>query len=149
MNCPSSPMWDALTLVLAIRRGTWADLGDFNQVAGDFGFTDAQAPLLRYPGHASCPLRRRRDQARTARIFRPLARREGRVNTSGLARGKGRTTRPRVYVGCFPCAQGRWVADLEHANIWIENHWKRCRGPLSARGSKAVGAPQTSSKVTA
>jgi hypothetical protein len=71
------------------------------------------------------------------------------VNTSGLARGKGRTTRPRVYVGCFPCAQGRWVADLEHANIWIENHWKRCRGPLSARGSKAEGTPQTSPKVAA
>lgn len=60
------------------------------------------------------------------------------VDKSGLSRGKGRTENPRVYAGCFPCAQGRWVADLEHANIWIENHWKRCRGPLSARGSKAV-----------
>jgi len=42
-------MRDALALVLAIQRGTWADLGDFNQVAAaDFGFTDAQAPLVRY-----------------------------------------------------------------------------------------------------
>ena len=61
---------------------------------------------------------------------------------TGLARGKGRTENPRVYAGCLPCAQGRWCADLEHANIWIENHWKRCRGPLSARGSKAPIAPQ-------
>lgn len=56
---------------------------------------------------------------------------------------------PRVYVGCVPCAQGRWVADLDHANIWIETHWKRCRGPLSARGCKTVEAAQTSSKATA
>jgi hypothetical protein len=60
------------------------------------------------------------------------------MNTSGLARGKGRTENPRVYVGCLPCAQGHWCSDLAHANIWIENHWKRCRGPLSARGSKAT-----------
>jgi hypothetical protein len=71
------------------------------------------------------------------------------VNASGLSRGKGRTENPRVYAGCLPCHQGRWVADLGHANIWIENHWKRCRGPLSARGSKPVEAPQTSSKVAA
>jgi hypothetical protein len=64
------------------------------------------------------------------------------VNTLGLSHGKGRTENPRVYAGCLPCAQGRWVADLEHANIWIENHWRRCRGPLSARGSKAPIAPQ-------
>jgi hypothetical protein len=37
-----------------------------------------------------------------------------------LARGKGRTENPRVYAGCLPCAQGRWCADLKHANIWIE-----------------------------
>lgn len=60
------------------------------------------------------------------------------VNASGLSRGKGRTDRPRVYAGCVPCHQGRWCADLEHANIWIETHWKRCRGPLSARGPEAV-----------
>jgi hypothetical protein len=44
-----------------------------------------------------------------------------------LSRGKGRTERPRVYVGCLPCVQGRYVADLEHANIWLSTHWKRCR----------------------
>jgi hypothetical protein len=44
-----------------------------------------------------------------------------------LSRGKGRTENPRVYAGCLPCAQGRWVADLEHANIWIKTHWRRCR----------------------
>jgi hypothetical protein len=71
------------------------------------------------------------------------------VNTSRLARGKGRTRNPRVYVGCFPCASGRWVADLEHANIWIVTHWKRCRHPLPARGSEAVKALQTSSRVSA
>jgi hypothetical protein len=71
------------------------------------------------------------------------------VNASGLSIGKGRTQRPRVYAGCLPCAQGRWVADLEHANIWIETHWKRCRGPLSARGCKPLEVPQTSSKVAA
>ena len=48
MSGPSSPMRDALALVLAIQRGTWADLGDFDQVAADYGFTDAQAPLVRY-----------------------------------------------------------------------------------------------------
>jgi len=41
-------MRDALALVLAIQRGTWADLGDFNQVAAEYGFTDGQAPLVRY-----------------------------------------------------------------------------------------------------
>ena len=51
-----------------------------------------------------------------------------------LARGKGRTERPRVYVGCLPCAQGRWVADLEHANIWLATHWKRCRVGSGLRG---------------
>lgn len=71
------------------------------------------------------------------------------MNASGLAIGKGRTESPRVYAGCLLCGQGHWAADLEHANIWIENHWKRCRGPLSARGSKAVEAPRTSSKVAA
>ena len=76
MNCPSSPMWDALTLVLAIRRGTWADLGDFNQVAADFGFTDAQAPLLRYLATLLARPDAGETQARTARTFRPLARRE-------------------------------------------------------------------------
>jgi hypothetical protein len=56
--------------------------------------------------------------------------------------GRGHTKRPRVYVGCLPCAQGYWCADLEHANRWIENHWRRCRGPLSPGGSKAPIAPQ-------
>jgi hypothetical protein len=68
---------------------------------------------------------------------------------SGLSRGKGRTENPRVYAGCFSCAQGRWVADLEHANVWIENHWKRCRGPLSAREPKAVEAHQRGAEVGA
>lgn len=58
------------------------------------------------------------------------------MNTSGLARGKGRTEKPRVYVGCLPCAQGRWVADLDHGNIWLVTHWKRCRHLLPSRGSK-------------
>jgi hypothetical protein len=71
------------------------------------------------------------------------------VNTSGLARGKGRTKNPRVYAGCLPCHQGHWVADLEHANIWTETHWKRCRGPLSARGSKAVRSPSEARKGAA
>jgi hypothetical protein len=60
------------------------------------------------------------------------------MNMSGLARGKGQTKNGRVYSGCLPCGQGHWAADLDHANIWIENHWKRCRGPLSARGSKTA-----------
>jgi hypothetical protein len=50
-----------------------------------------------------------------------------RPTLTGLSRGKGRTERPRVYAGCLPCGQGRWVADLEHANIWIATHWQRCR----------------------
>jgi hypothetical protein len=68
---------------------------------------------------------------------------------SGLSRAKGRTENPRVYVGCLPCKQGRWVADLEHAGIWVENHWKRCRGPLSARGSKASRSPLSATKAAA
>ena len=44
-----------------------------------------------------------------------------------LSLGKGRNLRPRVYAGCLSCAQGRWVADLERANIWIATHWRRCR----------------------
>jgi hypothetical protein len=68
---------------------------------------------------------------------------------SGLAIGKGRTENPRVYAGCLPCHQGRWVADLRHANIWIENHWKRCRGPLSARRSNAAVAPSEPGKRAA
>jgi hypothetical protein len=46
---------------------------------------------------------------------------------NNLSRGKGRIERPRVYAGCLPCGQGRWVADLEHANVWLTTHWKRCR----------------------
>jgi hypothetical protein len=48
MTGPCSPMRDAVALALAIQRGTWADLGDFNQVAAPYGFTGAQAPLVRY-----------------------------------------------------------------------------------------------------
>jgi alkylated DNA nucleotide flippase Atl1 len=73
----------------------------------------------------------------------------GAVTASGLSRGKGRMERPRVYAGRLPCHQSRWCADLEHANIWIENHWKRCRGPLSARGSKAVRSLSEARKVAA
>jgi hypothetical protein len=68
------------------------------------------------------------------------------MSTSGLARGKGRTE-PRV--GCLPCKQGHWTADLEHANIWIENHWRRCRHPLPARGSKAAVSPSEARQVAA
>jgi hypothetical protein len=56
----------------------------------------------------------------------------------GLSRGKGRTGRPRVYAGCLPCSQGRWVGDLEHANIWLETHWKRCRLGSGLRGTESV-----------
>jgi hypothetical protein len=68
--------------------------------------------------------------------------------TTGLARGKGRTENPRVYVGCLPCKQGHWAADLEHANIWVENHWKRCRH-FPARGSKAAVTPSEAREVAA
>jgi hypothetical protein len=50
--------------------------------------------------------------------------------TSGASnlsrRGRGRTSRPRVYVGCLPCAKGRYVADIEHASRWLTDHWTRC-----------------------
>jgi hypothetical protein len=62
---------------------------------------------------------------------------------TGLARGKGRTTRPRVYAGCLPCAQGRSVADLEHANIWLVTHWKRCRHSLPAVPLSPLNGPRT------
>jgi hypothetical protein len=71
------------------------------------------------------------------------------VSTVGLARGKGRAENPRVYAGCLPCAQGRWVSDLEHANIWLCTHWKRCRRPLPARVSKAAVSPSEARKVAA
>jgi hypothetical protein len=58
-----------------------------------------------------------------------------------LSRGKGRTENPHIYVGCLPCSQGRWVADLEHANIWIVTHWKRCR---CRSGSGLRGAERAS-----
>jgi hypothetical protein len=59
------------------------------------------------------------------------------LEARSLSRGKGRTENPRVYVGCLPCAQGRMVADIEHANIWLETHWKRCPHTLSLRGCGA------------
>jgi hypothetical protein len=59
-----------------------------------------------------------------------------------LARGKGRTENPRVYAGCLPCAQGRWVADLDHANRWIALHWKRCKHLPPAGGSEPSRAPK-------
>jgi len=46
---------------------------------------------------------------------------------ANLAHGKGFTEKPRIYVGCIPCGQSRYVADITHANIWIETHWKRCK----------------------
>lgn len=61
---------------------------------------------------------------------------------ANLARGKGRTSRPRVYIGCLPCAQGRWVADLEHAHRWVEAHWRRCNH-LPYRGSDAPRTTET------
>jgi hypothetical protein len=66
---------------------------------------------------------------------------------TGLARGKGRTQNPRIYAGCLPCKQGRWVADLEHANIWIVAHWRRCKHPLPARGSQPVREPQDAARA--
>jgi hypothetical protein len=72
------------------------------------------------------------------------------VNTAGLYHnGRGRTKRPRVYVGCLPSAQGHWAADLAHANRWIENHWRRCRGPLSHGRSKTSVSLSETRKVTA
>jgi hypothetical protein len=71
------------------------------------------------------------------------------MSTVGLARGKGRAENPRVYCGCLPCARGRWVADLEHANIWLSTHWKRCRHPLPARVSEPPGSPLSTTKAPA
>jgi hypothetical protein len=48
------------------------------------------------------------------------------VTANLFRRGRGRTERPRIYVGCLPCAKGRYVADIEHANRWLEGHWSRC-----------------------
>jgi hypothetical protein len=41
--------------------------------------------------------------------------------------GRARTVRPRIYVGCMPCGVGVMVADITHANRWIERHWERCK----------------------
>lgn len=72
------------------------------------------------------------------------------VSTSGLYHyGRGRTRRPRVYVGCLPCAQGHWAADLEHANRWIETHWRRCRALLSHGRSKDARTAQDTRGVAA
>jgi len=54
--------------------------------------------------------------------------------------GPGRTARPRVYVGCLPCAQGLYVADVEHANRWIETHWRRCKRPFVSPRQTATEA---------
>jgi hypothetical protein len=49
------------------------------------------------------------------------------MSMTNLSRaGRGRTSTPRIYVGCIPCGKGRHVADLEHANRWIESHWTVC-----------------------
>jgi hypothetical protein len=49
------------------------------------------------------------------------------VTAANLSRnGRGRTARPRIYVGCLPCKKGRYVADVEHASRWLESHWTRC-----------------------
>lgn len=46
---------------------------------------------------------------------------------AGLSRkGRGRTQKPRVYVGCLPCAKGHYCADIEHANRWLEAHHATC-----------------------
>ena len=65
--------------------------------------------------------------------------------------GRGRTKSPRVYVGCLPCSQGRYVADLQHANRWIETHWTRCprTAMFSSRRSDVVLTPQTPSEDVA
>ena len=71
-------------------------------------------------------------------------------NTSGLSRsGRGRTQNGRVYSGCLPCGQGHWAADIEHANIWIENHWRRCRGPLSHGDREATESPVSAGRAAA
>ena len=58
-------------------------------------------------------------------------------NPENLSRaGKGFTSRPRVYVGCLPCAQGYYVTDIEHANRWVVTHWDRCK--RSVRGSEGA-----------
>jgi len=72
------------------------------------------------------------------------------MSTSGLYHhGRGRTEKPRVHVSCWPCAQGRWVADLDHANIWLVTHFKRCRHALPARGSNAAVSRSEAREVAA
>jgi hypothetical protein len=66
--------------------------------------------------------------------------RDGAGPASNLSRGKGRTKRPRVYAGCLPCGQARYVADIEHANIWLETHWKRCKRSTGLGGVSLVQA---------
>jgi hypothetical protein len=70
---------------------------------------------------------------------------------ANLARsGRGHTSRPRIYVGCIPCGQRYWVADLEHANRWIVKHWERCkrspprlrRDAVAQDATKALGPTQ-------
>src|SRR4029077_9199833 len=66
----------------------------------------------------------------------------GMSNPGNLSRsGPGRTRRTRVYVGCLLCAQALWVADIEHANRWLETHWRRCKRSLpDADGQVALSA---------
>src|SRR4029453_1136319 len=56
---------------------------------------------------------------------------------------------PASTPAACPAIRAAGFADLAHANVWIETHWRRCRGPLGARGSNAVEASTTSSKVAA
>ena len=56
--------------------------------------------------------------------------------------GRGRTSRPRIYVGCLPCAKGRYVADVEHANRWLEGHWPGCPSTETLSLFKAPETPR-------
>jgi hypothetical protein len=69
------------------------------------------------------------------------------MNVSNLSRAGGRpyTDKPRVYVGCVPCKQGRYVSSLRWANAWIERHWTHCpRTEVLARAHSNAGGSRRS-----
>lgn len=67
------------------------------------------------------------------------------MSTTNLSRaGRGRTSRQRIYVGCVPCAKGLRVADVEHANRWLESHWGVCaRTEALSRSERLCRPPST------
>jgi hypothetical protein len=70
-------------------------------------------------------------------------------NLANLSRAGGRpyTANPRVYVGCLPCKQGRYVSELRWANEWIERHWAHC--PRSAiLSARAVSDKASAESLT-